>query len=122
MTPRPRAIAAPIRALIYVPVSREGQAESGLSLEHQTIKCQQLASLHDYRVTDTIVDAGESAKSLQRPGMTRLLELIRSCQVEAVIGAKLDRITRSVRDLGDIIDLFSRACGFTTCAIPRRAC
>src|SRR6185436_11211126 len=94
--------------IVYVRVSTEGQADSGLSLEHQAGKCQQLADLHDYLVTETIVDAGESAKSLQRPGMVRLLELVRTHQVEAVVVAKLDRITRSVRDLGDIIELFNR--------------
>jgi site-specific DNA recombinase len=107
MTPRARTLAAPIRAVIYVRVSTEGQAESGLSVDHQTGKCQQLAELHDYQVLQTIIDAGESAKSLQRPGMARLLELVRTRQVEAVVVAKLDRITRSVRDLGALIELFN---------------
>jgi DNA invertase Pin-like site-specific DNA recombinase len=108
MTPRPRTLSAPIRAILYVRVSTDGQADSGLSLEHQAAKCQQLADLHDYQVVEAIVDAGESAKSLQRPGITRLLELVKRREVEAVVVAKLDRITRSVRDLGDIIELFNR--------------
>jgi site-specific DNA recombinase len=43
-----------------------------------------------------LVDAGESAKSLSRPGMARLLELVDSRAVDVVIIAKLDRLTRSV--------------------------
>ena len=40
------------------------------------------------------VDGGESAKSLQRRGIERLLELVDCKKVQAVIIAKLDRLTR----------------------------
>jgi DNA invertase Pin-like site-specific DNA recombinase len=59
-------------------------------------------------VTDEIADAGESASSLDRPGMARVLALVKARKVEAVLIAKLDRITRSVRDLADLLDTFSR--------------
>ena len=39
------------------------------------------------------------AKSLNRPGMTRLLTLVDSGELQAVIVVKLDRLTRSVKDL-----------------------
>jgi hypothetical protein len=48
---------------------------------------------------DIIVDGGESAKSLNRPGMARLLALVDAGDVKTVIIAKLDRLTRSVKDL-----------------------
>jgi hypothetical protein len=41
--------------------------------------------VHGAEVLDVIVDGGESAKSLQRPGMTQLLALVDSRQVQAVI-------------------------------------
>ena len=106
MTPRPRKNVEKVRAVAYVRVSSEQQAESGLSLEHQQEKCRALASLHDYTLTDVIVDAGESAKTLDRPGMARVLELVKARQVEAVIVLKLDRLTRNVRDLADLLDTF----------------
>ena len=34
-----------------------------------------MALVHDAELLDIIVDGGESAKSLQRPGMTRLLAM-----------------------------------------------
>ena len=108
MTPRPRKHAQTIRAVAYVRVSSEQQAESGLSLEHQQEKCRALATLHEYDLVDVIVDAGESAASLDRPGMARVLAMVDARQVEAVLIAKLDRITRSVRDLSDLLDRFSR--------------
>jgi site-specific DNA recombinase len=43
----------------------------------------------------------ESAKSLDRPGMERLLAIVERGEVDAVIIAKLDRITRSVKDLAE---------------------
>lgn len=52
---------------------------------------------------------GYSAKALDRPGMADLLRLIRGRKVDVVIVAKLDRIIRSVRDLGELIDLFQRS-------------
>jgi DNA invertase Pin-like site-specific DNA recombinase len=108
MTPRPRQTHTTVRAVAYLRVSTEGQAESGLSLEHQQAKCEALAALHDFELLETITDAGESAKSLERPGMARLLALVRSRQIEAVLIAKLDRLTRSVRDLTDLITVCTK--------------
>jgi hypothetical protein len=53
---------------------------------------------------DVIVDGGESAKSLNRPGLQRLLDLINAGKVESVIVAKLDRLTRSVKDLCGLLN------------------
>jgi DNA invertase Pin-like site-specific DNA recombinase len=97
-----------VRAVAYVRVSSEQQAESGLSLEHQQQKCRALATVNDFELTEIVIDAGESAASLSRPGMARVLAMVDGRHVEAVVIAKLDRITRSVRDLADLLDRFSR--------------
>lgn len=57
---------------------------------------------------DVIVDTGESAKDLDRPGMVRILELVGSRAIEMVIVAKLDRLTRSVKDLAVLLEQFQR--------------
>ena len=57
---------------------------------------------------DIIVDGGESAKSLQRPGMERLLAMVDAKKVQAVVVAKLDRLTRSVKDLCELLERFER--------------
>jgi site-specific DNA recombinase len=108
VTPRARKIGSKVRAVAYVRVSSDQQAESGLSLEYQQEKCRALATLNDYELVDVIVDAAESGKSLDRPGMRRVLALADAKKVDAVLVAKLDRITRSVRDLADLLDRFSR--------------
>ena len=55
---------------------------------------------------EIIVDGGESAKNLNRPGLQRLLALADSGKVDAV--AKLDRLTRSVKDLCSLLELFEK--------------
>jgi DNA invertase Pin-like site-specific DNA recombinase len=42
-----------------------------------------------------VVDAGESAKSLDRPGLTRALAMLEDGAAEALLVVKLDRLTRS---------------------------
>src|ERR1039457_349120 len=59
-------------------------------------------------VLDVIADGGESAKSLNRPGLQRLLSLVSAAKVDAVIVAKVDRLTRSVKDLCGLLELFER--------------
>src|SRR3984893_18012476 len=51
---------------------------------------------------------GESAKNLNRPGMLRLLAMADAREIDAVIIAKLDRLTRSVKDLGELLERFER--------------
>ncbi len=97
------------QAVGYVRVSTRDQADSGASLAAQRAKIEAYAVLHDLELVEIIEDAGCSAKSLDRPGMARLLGLIKRRAIGAVIVAKLDRITRSVRDLGELIELFKRS-------------
>src|SRR6202048_4523156 len=97
-----------MRAIGYVRVSTDKQAEHGVSLEAQREKIRAMALVHDAELLDIIVDGGESAKSLQRPGMIRLLAMVNAHQVQAVIVAKLDRLTRSVKDLCELLERFER--------------
>ncbi len=67
-----------------------------------------MAVVHNAEMTEIIVDGGESAKSLNRPGMARLLAMVDAGEVQAVIIAKLDRLTRSVKDLCTLLERFER--------------
>lgn len=97
-----------MKAIGYARVSTEKQADRGVSLEAQTEKVKAMAVVHGAELADMIVDAGESAKSLNRPGMERLLALVDAGAVQVVIVAKLDRLTRSVKDLAVLLDRFQR--------------
>jgi site-specific DNA recombinase len=97
-----------MKAIGYTRVSTDKQADRGVSLEAQTEKIRAMAVVHSAELADIIVEAGESAKSLNRPGMQRLLALVDSGGVNAVIVAKLDRLTRSVKDLCELLERFER--------------
>ena len=93
-----------MRVVGYVRVSREEQAAEGVSLAVQADKVRMFAALHDLELVDVVSDPGASAKSLDRPGLTRVLALLDSGEVEGVVVAKLDRLTRSVADLARLLD------------------
>jgi site-specific DNA recombinase len=97
-----------MKAIGYIRVSTEKQADSGVSLEAQAAKIRAMAVVQGADLAEAIVDAGESAKSLKRPGMERLLSLVDAGAVDVVIIAKLDRLTRSVADLAELLKRFER--------------
>src|SRR5258705_3437414 len=92
----------------YVRVSTDRQAEHGVSLEAQEAKIRAMATVQGAELIDVIVDGGESAKSLNRPGLQKLMGLVNGGGVQAVIVAKLDRLTRSVKDLCGLLVLFEK--------------
>lgn len=97
---------APTRAVAYIRVSTEKQADKGVSLEAQEAKLKAYAQLYELELVETIIDAGVSAKTLERPGLQRALELLRGNDADALLVVKLDRLTRSVRDIGELVDKY----------------
>lgn len=94
------------RAVAYVRVSTEKQADAGQSLEAQQAKVTAYAGLYDLELVEVVVDAGASAKTLDRPGLTRALAMLKSGKADALVVVKLDRLTRSVRDLGALVETY----------------
>jgi DNA invertase Pin-like site-specific DNA recombinase len=92
----------------YIRVSTDKQADHGVSLEAQEAKVRAYADLFELELVSIEVDAGESAKSLDRPALTRALEMLRAGKAKALLVVKLDRLTRSVRDLCDLVDRYFR--------------
>jgi len=94
------------RVVGYVRVSTEQQADGGVSLDAQRAKLVAYATALDLTLVDVVVDAGVSAKTLDRPGLRRVLGMLETREADGVLVAKLDRLTRSVRDLGDLVDRY----------------
>ena len=90
----------------YIRVSTEEQANSGISLDAQREKIQGYARLYDLELVEVIADDGVSAKTLKRPGMSKVLAMLDSGEVQAVLVAKLDRLTRSLRDWQFLIEMY----------------
>jgi site-specific DNA recombinase len=91
----------------YARVSTAEQAAEGVSLRAQQAKIEAYAVVKDWSVAEVIRDEGASAKSLQRPGLARLLALVKAGGVGAVVVAKLDRLTRSVSDMDKLMKLLA---------------
>ncbi|MBI3722714.1 recombinase family protein [bacterium] len=91
------------RVIGYVRVSTDKQADEGVSLAAQRSKLEAYASLYGLELVEVVVDAGVSAKTLDRPGLGRALDRLARGEADGLLVAKLDRLTRSVRDLGTLI-------------------
>lgn len=90
------------RVVAYLRVSTNEQADSGLGLAAQEEKVRAYAKLYDLEIVAIEVDAGISAKTMERPALLRCLSML-GREVDGVLVAKLDRLTRSVQDLGKIL-------------------
>ncbi len=88
----------------YIRVSSVEQAQGGHSLDAQRAKLEQYASLYDLNLVEVIVDAGVSAKSLDRPGLLAVLAGLNEGRAEGVLITKLDRISRNVKDMAALIE------------------
>lgn len=98
-----RALGESKRVLAYIRVSTEEQRGSGAGLEAQRAAILAECERRGWRLVDVIEDAGYSAKDLRRPGVRQALELLRSGDAEALVVAKLDRLSRSMLDFAGIM-------------------
>ena len=102
---RSTAPAAARRVIAYVRVSTEKQADGGHSLEAQRAKVGAWCALHDAELVAVCEDAGLSGSSLDRPALAAALAELEAGRADALLVVKLDRLTRSTRDLGALLDL-----------------
>lgn len=91
-------------AIGYIRVSTDEQAQDGVSLDVQRKRIEQYAELYDIELVAIIEDAGASAKTMKRDGLQTALTMLREGKADALLVAKLDRLTRNVRDLGELIE------------------
>ena len=89
---------------IYIRVSTEDQAREGFSLGEQKEKLEQLCKYKDFEIYKIYKDAGISAKDMEhRPQFQEMLKDMKDGKINYIVAYKLDRVTRSVRDLEVLI-------------------
>lgn len=92
----------------YMRVSTADQAHSGLGLEAQRETITRYADAKGWNVV-WYEDAGLSAKSLDRPQLQAALDRLDASpkrrDVDGLLVAKLDRLSRSVVDFAGVLDL-----------------
>jgi len=96
-------LAKPLAA-IYVRVSTQDQAQHGFSLEAQQENLVNYAKVLGYEIFKIYREEGKSAKNLNRPEMINLLKDAEEKKFSAIFIYKLDRFSRSLKDLILTID------------------
>lgn len=97
-----------MKVIGYVRVSTDEQAEKGLSLEAQEEKIKAYCKVKDWELIGIVRDEGASAKNLDREGIKKILNMIERNEIDILIVFKLDRLTRSVKDLNFLLELFEK--------------
>ena len=92
------------KAIGYIRVSTDKQAEQGVSMDAQREKLEAYATLYDIELIDLVVEQG-SAKCLKRDGLQEALGRL-GVDADALLVVKLDRLTRSVADLGRLVETY----------------
>jgi len=93
------------RTAVYCRISQDREG-AGLGVARQEADCRAVCERRGWDVVEVYADNDVSAFSGKpRPGWTRLLTDVRAGHVDAVVGWHVDRLTRSPRELEDIIDL-----------------
>jgi len=101
---------------IYIRVSTEDQAREGFSLGEQKEKLLQLCKFKEYEVFKIYEDAGISAKDMtHRPAFQEMLADMKKGKINYIIAYKLDRVTRSVRDLEELIAVLEKHNTYLVC-------
>ena len=93
--------------IAYIRVSTEEQRDEGFSLNAQKRKIKAFCELHDLRIAKYIQDTG-SGKEKDREGHQELLLKIKQKQISGIIVFRLDRLTRSLLNLAELIELFKK--------------
>lgn len=87
----------------YIRVSTAEQAADGVSLAAQEHKIRAYCDLYDLELLHVYSDEGESGKDLVRSGLKAALRDLTRSRASGIVVAKLDRLTRSIVDLNNLI-------------------
>ena len=102
---------------IYIRVSTEDQAREGFSLPEQEKRLRAMCEYKGYEVYKVYKDAGISAKTgNHRPAFEELKEDIKNKKVNTIAVLKLDRLTRSVYDMENIMKFLEENNAYLDCA------
>jgi site-specific DNA recombinase len=87
-----------MRAVTYLRVSTREQSEEGYSLAAQRNVIGRYLDDHEWQHVREFCDAGESARSADRPQYQALLDYIADNEIDVLVVHKLDRLARNLED------------------------
>lgn len=94
-----------MRCVIYIRVSTDEQAKHGYSIAAQLEKLEAFCVSQEWEVATVYIDDGQSAKDLNRPKFKLMMDEIKQGKADVLLVYKLDRLTRSVLDLYEILQV-----------------
>lgn len=94
-----------MKAAIYSRVSSQIQVDEGYSLEAQYDQLIKYVDMQSWDLVRIYTDPGVSAKDLNRPGVQEMINDLKDGKFEALIIHKLDRLTRNISDLYELVNL-----------------
>lgn len=96
-----------LKTCVYIRVSTEDQAREGHSLDEQLDRIKAFCKFKGYNIVKVYREDGKSAKDMKgRPEFLKMIKKINDGSINNVVIYKLDRLTRSIRDLEEILTLF----------------
>jgi site-specific DNA recombinase len=105
-----KAVAPPKRrrAAAYLRVSTQEQGLNGYSIDAQEARLRALSAARDSASPIIYVDNGASGGTTRRRALQELIRAVRAGEIEAVLVTKLDRLSRSLDDLLELLKLFQK--------------
>ncbi len=102
-----------IKTAVYIRVSTEDQAREGHSLDEQLDRIKEFCNYKKLNIKKVYKDDGKSAKDMKgRPEFLKMVKDVKDGKINNICIYKLDRLTRSVKDLEEILVLLDECdCG-----------
>lgn len=97
----------PPKAIGYCRVSTGDQVNSGAGLDAQRVALQAEAERRGWKL-EFVIEDGLSAKDLNRPALVAALDRLDKGEADVLMVSKLDRLSRSVKDFGGLLERASR--------------
>lgn len=91
-------------AIGYIRVSTQEQAHEGVSIDSQRDKLRAYCKTMEIKLVQVYADEGISGGTMERPGLQAALGALKQGRANTLIVVKLDRLTRSVKDLCMLVD------------------
>lgn len=95
-----------INAGIYFRVSTMEQVTEGYSMEAQERKMTDYVNYQKFNLAGKYKDEGLSGASMNRPALQKLIHDVKCGKINYVIIYKLDRLSRKLKDVIELVDLF----------------
>ena len=94
-----------MRTAIYVRVSTDEQAKEGYSIRAQIDKLKNYIEIKDWEFYKVYADEGISGKDIEgRPAVKQLIADVESGKINNVLVYKIDRLTRSTKNLIELVE------------------